>query len=1017
MLAGSLQPWRIIAIGTVLWMIGSGTIPAAEPASGDARAIAKRIGVQRGLCVILGEQGGTLALDLARASELTLYVELPDAAGVARLRKAADAAGLLGTRIYVEQGDGRRIHLADNLADAVLAGAPDGAANQAELLRVLHPGGKALLGSAELVKPAPAGLDDWSHPYHGPDNNPQSQDQLARAPYLTQFLAEPWYTPMPQVTVTSAGRVFKAFGHIAFKEREWPWLNKLVAMNGYNGAMLWQRDLKPGFMIHRNTMIATPETLYLADDDSCKLIDAATGKLKDEIVLTADTSTGPTWKWMALEGGVLYVLAGEREPANETLRGTSRSPGWPWDGLGKGYAQRDYPWGFGQTFLAVDPATKKVLWRRDEAKPIDSRATCMRNGRIYYYSHGEFLACLDARTGRPAWKTSNPALLEAIGIHDPAQTYIRGYTSQVYLAANDEALYFAGPQRRRLVAASTKDGSLLWQYGKDGNFELVLRDGAVYAMGKTDSSKKFEPLTGKILADLGCLRGNCTRATGTVDSVFSRGDNHGGTLRLALAANDDARRIGLMRPGCHDGVIASNGLLYWGPWMCDCNLSLVGVIALGPAGAFDFASPAKESERLETLASDPARIAPFPESVDDWPTYRADNLRNGATRVSIAGRVSQRWQFTPTAAGEPTAPVAVGELIFVSGSDGAVRALDAATGKPRWTAYTGGPVRYSPAIWKGRVYVGSGDGWVYAFEAATGRTLWRFRAAPAERKIPIYGSLCSTWPVASGVLVEDGVVYAAAGLASYDGTHVYALDAVTGKIRWQNNTSGRLINENLVSGISVQGHLLLHAGKLYLAGGNVVSPAVYDAADGKCLNTLTDQWQKAPRGKELYLIDGKVTAFDQLLYAPKEYQSCRYFSGYFVQAASGDTVVRGNENLVARIALKDDAVPAPAERARAALNRQASSLWDNKTFTRPASLALAKNAVLVAGPQRGKTPGEAAASVLAALDPAGGKMLWSQPLPASPVLSGLAVDRAGRMVVALEDGRVVCFGAEQAQRR
>ena len=39
--------------------------------------------------------------------------------------------------------------------------------------------------------------------------------------------------------------------------------------------------------------------------------------------------------------------------------------------------------------------------------------------------------------------------------------------------------------------------------------------------------------------------------------------------------------------------------------------------------------------------------------------------------------------------------------------------------------------------------------------------IWRFRAAPAERFIPVYGSLSSTWPIGSGVLVEKGVVYAA----------------------------------------------------------------------------------------------------------------------------------------------------------------------------------------------------------------------------------------------------------------
>ena len=34
---------------------------------------------------------------------------------------------------------------------------------------------------------------------------------------------------MPLVTVASGGRLFKAFGHVAIKQREWPLLNTLIA--------------------------------------------------------------------------------------------------------------------------------------------------------------------------------------------------------------------------------------------------------------------------------------------------------------------------------------------------------------------------------------------------------------------------------------------------------------------------------------------------------------------------------------------------------------------------------------------------------------------------------------------------------------------------------------------------------------------------------------------------------------------------------------------------------------------
>lgn len=57
--------------------------------------------------------------------------------------------------------------------------------------------------------------------------------------------------------------------------------------------------------------------------------------------------------------------------------------------------------------------------------------------------------------------------------------------------------------------------------------------------------------------------------------------------------------------------------------------------------------------------------------------------------------------------------------------------------------------------------------------------------AEVERRIPVYGSLRSTWPAASGVRLQDGVAYVAAGIVNYDGTHVYALDAATCRIRWQ----------------------------------------------------------------------------------------------------------------------------------------------------------------------------------------------------------------------------------------
>lgn len=319
-----------------------------------------------------------------------------------------------------------------------------------------------------------------------------------------------------------------------------------------------------------------------------------------------------------------------------------------------------------------------------------------------------------------------------------------------------------------------------------------------------------------------------------------------------------------------------------------------------------------------------------------------------------------------------------------------------------------------PTIWEGRAYVGSGDGWVYCFEARSGRLLWRFRAAPAERSIPVYGVLMSTWPVASGVLVADGTAYAAAGIANYDGTYVYALDARTGAVKWQNSTSGHL-NPEARTGVSVQGHLLLHQGKLYLPGGTSVSPAVYDAATGKCLNEpgqLAECYSRSPRGWELSLLGDQVVACGKPFYGHPAYDvyDGTVFSRAFLGSAGGTSIVWASDVSTHRVMGfsdfdRDDfarKAANPANRFEVNWGRLAPAsrpVWSLE-FPRIQAMAVCGNAVLLAVDKE-----------LIAMNPTTGVMQWKRALPGPCVPWGLAVDGNGRAVVTLTDGRVLCFGA------
>jgi outer membrane protein assembly factor BamB len=141
-------------------------------------------------------------------------------------------------------------------------------------------------------------------------------------------------------------------------------------------------------------------------------------------------------------------------------------------------------------------------------------------------------------------------------------------------------------------------------------------------------------------------------------------------------------------------------------------------------------------------------------------------------------------------------------------------------------------------------------------------------------------------------------------------------------------------------------------------------------------------------------------AFDQLLYSPKPYQQGRYFNQDFAQASAGKILVRGRPGKVVRI------------NTEKATGDQPQGIWENSDFARTTAMAVAHDAVLVVGQLasgESEKPGE---MVLAGLDSESGKARWSMPLPGAPLAWGLAVDREGRILVTLQDGRLLCFSAK-----
>ena len=69
---------------------------------------------------------------------------------------------------------------------------------------------------------------------------------------------------------------------------------------------------------------------------------------------------------------------------------------------------------------------------------------------------------------------------------------------------------------------------------------------------------------------------------------------------------------------------------------------------------------------------------------------------------------------------------------------------------------------------------------------------------------------------------------------------------------------------------------------------------------------------------------------------------------------------------------------------------------------------VAPNALLAVGQQGDPA---APASFIAAIDPATGKDLWCEELPAPPVKGGVAIDRNGTIAVSTTQGQIHCYAA------
>jgi len=794
---------RLLTVPAFVATLAMAGISAGQTA-GD---ILKATGVRGGLVVHVGCGDGKLTAAL-RANDSYLVQGLDtDAANVAKAREHVRSLGLYG-KVSIEHWSPGRLPYTDNLVNLIVAGDLHGVA-MSEVMRVLAPEGVAYVkraqpGKAEpqwtkTVKPRPAQLDEWTHYLHDAGGNAVAHDAAVGPPRHMQWLARPTWTRNHH-TLASISAVVSAGGRIFTIVDEGPAASMLVpgkwflvARDAFNGVLLWKKPIS-SWAYHRKkfrsgpiqlprTLVAAGPRVYapLGIDSPLSALDAADGKVVRAYPGTKNTEE------VILCDGVLLVVTGSPTAEQALFDPAMRRGKYPNE----------------KTIRAIRAETGRVLWkwsRPGSSAPVP--LTLAAGGTRVFFQDGRGVLCLDRNTGKKVWGTGTSAATArgAASASPKDQKRKKGRKPKPKggrsagvavstLVVHDGVVLSA--DGRRLAALSAETGKPLWSIPCKPGFRSptdVFVAGGLVWLGP-EFAEGRDPRTGRI-KKRGVAASNvwtaghhhrCYREKATDRYIMT---GYRGIEFLDLAGDNHSRN-NWIRGCCQYGIMPCNGLVYAPSHACGCFMEakLWGFWAV--AAARQPRAPDAGGERLQR---GPAygKVGGVPSRADDWPTHRHDALRSGSTPAALPGRLRQIWRAD--VGGRLSAPVVAAGTVLLSDIDGhRVVAMDAGTGKERWSFTAGGRVDSPPTVHNGLVLFGSADGWVYALRLADGELAWRFRAAPEELKTVALGQVESIWPVHGSVLVQGGVACFTAGRSSWldGGILLYGLDPATGKTLWR----------------------------------------------------------------------------------------------------------------------------------------------------------------------------------------------------------------------------------------
>lgn len=378
-----------------------------------AADILKTSGVNRGFCLVLDGDEGRLAFEIARQSQLDVYVVESDAEKVEAARRALSSAGVYGNRVTVHQFDAAAIPYSNYFANLIVSDrfvksgttgfdpariarhlkplggvfcpgpspqagpSPQGRADIAATILAKATTGPALTSEEAsvtgaddlpiLTRGALPGAGSWSHQYGNAGNTAISDDKRVKGGLGVLWYGDPGIGEMVNRHDGAVGPL--ATGGRLFVQGE----TTIRAYDSYNGLFLWNHDNPDGIRIgvfqnvSPGNLAATEDRLFHFVGKQCYELDAVTGQTVRVHALPEQKNDGKhQWGYVAIHDDILFGTATVMENIDARERRRGRKTNDATDGI-----------------FAIDLSTGKHLWMY-QGQSISHRTIAMGPGKVFF---------------------------------------------------------------------------------------------------------------------------------------------------------------------------------------------------------------------------------------------------------------------------------------------------------------------------------------------------------------------------------------------------------------------------------------------------------------------------------------------------------------------------------------------------------------------------------------------------------------------------------------------------------